>query len=168
MMSIYDVLLFLLQWWWCPVIVSVLVMSWQFSTVIPIVWRCDLSLMKVPDVGYFFCRSRLGSRLITIPCDRFRFLPPTWPHVSVRDLGSRLITTPRGCFASSGSGFVRSRSGSGFYPLPPRRLSSSFSASCSCQCSWQYYPMFDDVQSNATWWWWCSFSSSFFVPGVMG
>ena len=41
-----------------PVIVSVLMMSWQSSTVIPIVWRCA-SLMKVPDVGYFFCRSRL-------------------------------------------------------------------------------------------------------------
>ena len=50
--------LFLLQWWWFPVIVSVLMMSWQSSTVIPIVWRCA-SLMKVPDVGYFFCRSRL-------------------------------------------------------------------------------------------------------------
>ena len=69
-----------------------------------------------------------GSRLITIPCDRCCFLPPTCPHVFVRDLDSRLITTPRGCFASSGSGFVRPRSGSGFYPLPPRRLSLSFSA----------------------------------------
>jgi len=69
------------------------------------------------------------------------FLPPTCHHVSGRHFGSRLITTPRGCFylfkplgqsisaslasASSGSGFVRPHTGSGFYPLPPRRLSSS-------------------------------------------
>jgi len=43
-------------------------------------------------------------------------------------LGSRLITIPRGWLASSGSGFVRPRSGSGFDLLPPRRLSSSISA----------------------------------------
>ena len=85
----------------------------------------DGSIMKVPDVVISFAGRDFGSRLITIPRDRFRFLPPTCPHVSVRDFGSRLITTSRGCFASSGSGFVRPRSGSGFYPLPSRRLSSS-------------------------------------------
>jgi len=64
-------------------------------------------MMKVPDVVISSAGRDFGSRLITIPCDRFRFLPPTCHHVSVRDFGSRLITTPRGCFASSGSGFVR-------------------------------------------------------------
>jgi len=139
--DVEQFLLFLVKWWCSVMSIS----DDDVMTIhITLFQSCD---DVIPDEG---------------PRRRY-FFPPTCHHVSVRDFGSRLITIPRDRFkplgqstsASSASAFVLRAPASSAPARAPDFIRSRhdvylhpFSASCTCQCC------------NNVIQWWCMMMSN--------